>query len=216
VVMVSPEGVDFATSSQVHSRTSPRLGDLLAAIATGLAGSFAIMRKDLGDALPGVAIAISLVPPLVVVGVCVGSGKLFHALGAMILFSSNVAAMIAMCTLVLALSGYRQQFRESIRGYVIVAGFLIAVAVPIAFNSVALFLINQWTTAVRETATAWISQTPGAEIESTKWEGRLLVVTVRSPHQLPSVSELERSVYRDDIPSAVKLSVIHEVGARLE
>ena len=76
--------------------------------------------------------------------------------------------------------------------------------------------MSQWTAAVRDTAAAWISQTPGAEIESTKWEGRALVVTVRSPHQLPPLAELERAVYRDDIPSVVKLSVIHQVGARLE
>jgi len=66
------------------------------------------MRKDLGDALPGVAIAISLVPPLVVAGVCLGSGEMYHAAGALILFLSNVAALIAACTLVPALNGYRR------------------------------------------------------------------------------------------------------------
>jgi uncharacterized hydrophobic protein (TIGR00271 family) len=215
VVTVSPENADLVQSSQVLSRTLPRLGDLLAAIATGLAGSFAVMRKDLSDALPGVAIAISLVPPLVVVGVCLGAGALFQALGALILFLSNVAAMIATCTLVLALSGYRRRFRGSIRGYVAVTGFLIAVAIPIAFNSVALLLVSQWTAEVDQTATAWISQTPGAEVESTKWEGRTLVITVRSPQQLPPLGELERAVYRGNLPSAVKLSVIHTVGNRL-
>lgn len=57
------------TSSQVAGRTQPRLIDLLAALATGVVGAFALVRPDVSDTLPGVAIAISLVPPLAVVGI---------------------------------------------------------------------------------------------------------------------------------------------------
>ena len=46
----------------------PRLVDLLAALAIGAVGSVAHVRRDISDTLPGVAIAISLVPPLSVVG----------------------------------------------------------------------------------------------------------------------------------------------------
>ncbi|HEY7101840.1 MAG TPA: DUF389 domain-containing protein, partial [Mycobacteriales bacterium] len=63
-----PEPVTAATDSQVASRVSPRLVDLLAALATGAVGSVALIRSDISDTLPGVAIAISLVPPLSVVG----------------------------------------------------------------------------------------------------------------------------------------------------
>jgi uncharacterized membrane protein len=44
-------------------RTSPGIIDLLIALFTGLAGAFAMSRSDVSDTLPGVAIAISLVPP---------------------------------------------------------------------------------------------------------------------------------------------------------
>jgi uncharacterized hydrophobic protein (TIGR00271 family) len=63
-----------ATNSQVASRVSPRLIDLVAALATGLVGALALVRSDVSDALPGVAIAISLVPPLAVVGLTLESG----------------------------------------------------------------------------------------------------------------------------------------------
>ena len=43
-------------NTQIMVRTTPRLIDLLAALATGLAGAFAIGRKDVSDTLPGVAI----------------------------------------------------------------------------------------------------------------------------------------------------------------
>jgi uncharacterized membrane protein len=54
--------------SQVAGRVDPTLGDLIAALATGAVGSFALVRDDVSDTLPGVAIAFSLVPPLAVVG----------------------------------------------------------------------------------------------------------------------------------------------------
>lgn len=56
------------TNPQVLSRTEPSLIDFAVALAAGGAGGFALARKDVSDALPGVAVAISLVPPLTVVG----------------------------------------------------------------------------------------------------------------------------------------------------
>ena len=72
IFVATPESL--ATNSQVVGRTSPSLMDLIAALATGFAGGFAMCRKDLSAVLPGVAIAISLVPPLGVVGRHGGSG----------------------------------------------------------------------------------------------------------------------------------------------
>ncbi len=79
-----------ATNAQVASRVSPRLIDLVAALATGAVGSIALARDDISDTLPGVAIAISLVPPLAVVGLTLESGAPDQALGALLLFATNV------------------------------------------------------------------------------------------------------------------------------
>ena len=57
-----PVGVVAATNAQVAGRVHPQLIDLIAALATGAVGSFALVRSDVSDTLPGVAIAISLVP----------------------------------------------------------------------------------------------------------------------------------------------------------
>ena len=48
-----PYPVIAATSSQVASRISPRLVDLIAALATGAVGSVALARSDISDTLPG-------------------------------------------------------------------------------------------------------------------------------------------------------------------
>ena len=74
VALIMPSTFDLLGDSQITGRTSPGLGDLVAAVATGFAGAIALARRDVAAVLPGVAIAISLVPPLAVVGVCLGQG----------------------------------------------------------------------------------------------------------------------------------------------
>ena len=101
--LLVPGPVVAATNSQVASRVSPTLIDLLAALATGAVGSVALARDDISDTLPGVAIAISLVPPLAVVGLTLESGAPDQALGAFLLFASNVSAILATGLLVMAI-----------------------------------------------------------------------------------------------------------------
>ena len=79
---------------QILGRTSPTLLDLIVAVTVGVAGSFALVRRDVSNILAGVAIAISLVPVLAVVGITLGSGRLDHALGAFVLYLTNAAAII--------------------------------------------------------------------------------------------------------------------------
>ena len=98
-----PTPVDAADNAQVASRVSPRLIDLIAAFATGAVGAVALCRSDISDTLPGVAIAISLVPPLTVVGLTLEAGATDEALGALLLFTANVTAILAMGAAVMAI-----------------------------------------------------------------------------------------------------------------
>ncbi|MEZ5143183.1 MAG: DUF389 domain-containing protein [Acidimicrobiales bacterium] len=91
-----------ATNGQVAGRVTPRLVDLVAALATGAVGSVALARDDISDTLPGVAIAISLVPPLAVVGLTLESGAGDQALGALLLFLTNVCAILGTGLVVMA------------------------------------------------------------------------------------------------------------------
>jgi uncharacterized hydrophobic protein (TIGR00271 family) len=92
--VLTPVDITAETSSQVAGRVSPRLVDLIAALATGAVGAFALVREDVSDTLPGVAIAISLVPPLAVVGLTLESGTGSESLGALLLFLTNVGAIL--------------------------------------------------------------------------------------------------------------------------
>ena len=115
LTILLPVAVNPDTNGQISGRVSPNLIDLLIAIATGLVGGFAITRSDLAGVLPGVAIAISLVPPLSVVGVVLASGAWADALGAFLLFLSNAVAMIGAGALVFAIAGYNKAARSDRR-----------------------------------------------------------------------------------------------------
>lgn len=101
VAFAPPDG--YLSNTQVASRISPSLVDLLAALATGLVGAFALVRSDISDTIPGVAIAISLVPPLAVTGMLLQTGQFGDALQSLLLFGTNVAAIVATGTAILLL-----------------------------------------------------------------------------------------------------------------
>ncbi|MDJ0953974.1 MAG: DUF389 domain-containing protein, partial [Acidimicrobiia bacterium] len=100
-----PWEIDPVTNSQVASRVAPTLIDLIIAIAAGGAGAFALSRPDVSDALPGVAVAIALVPPLAVVGLMLETGQFSEALGALMLFTTNMVAILLVGALVFLLTG---------------------------------------------------------------------------------------------------------------
>ncbi len=135
-----PYPVVAATSSQVAARVTPRLVDLVAALATGAVGSVALARSDISDTLPGVAIAISLVPPLAVVGLTLQSGNGGEALGAFLLFATNVAAILASGITVMA---FYHANRASANAFSPAAGRRGAIAVIILF--LAVVIIPLWT-----------------------------------------------------------------------
>jgi len=91
-------------TGEILSRTQPNLLDLGVALLSGLAGSIVVCRSGGGGgvtALPGVAIAVALMPPLCTVGFGVGSGFQGAIIrGAALLFLTNLAAIVATAFLV--------------------------------------------------------------------------------------------------------------------
>ena len=191
-----PGTVDLQGNPQVAGRTSPGLLDLVAAIATGLAGAVGLSRRDVAAVLPGVAIAISLVPPLAVVGVCLGEGDVALALGALLLFVSNLVALVLAGTILFAALGYSQDLglpRRVGAGFAAYAKLLLLLAVvgvPLALNTALVYLLDQWSTTIEHAATVWVAPIPGAEVSSVEASPRGFVVSIRSPQEPPPVGEL--------------------------
>ena len=92
--------VGFATLSfeeptrEMLSRGGPGLLDLSVAFAAGLAAAYASTRSSLIAALPGVAIAAALVPPIATSGLALSLGDFPLAIGALLLFIINMVTIV--------------------------------------------------------------------------------------------------------------------------
>lgn len=92
---------------EINARGGPNLLDLLVAAASGIAAAYALCRPQLSAALPGVAIAAALIPPVASIGLALSLGELAVARGATLLFAVNVVVIILISALVLSLMGVR-------------------------------------------------------------------------------------------------------------
>jgi len=98
--------LSFAVTAEMLGRTSPNLLDLFVAAFAGLAGCLAMIDERVSPALPGVAIATSLTPPLATSGLCLAFGSYSGAWGAFLLFFANFLAILAIATLVFVSAGF--------------------------------------------------------------------------------------------------------------
>jgi uncharacterized membrane protein len=198
--LMSPIDVVADTSSQVAGRVSPRLIDLVAAIAVGAVGAFAQCRPDVSDTLPGVAIAISLVPPLAVVGLTLEGGQPSQALGALLLFLTNVVAILLTGVIVMALYGvHRRSLDEAEhvlnrrRAIVVVVALVVAIAFPLAAATLSLTRENSQRSSVARVADQWVAGSDWLIVNVERLNRNLTVVT-SGPLPAPDTAEFRRQL----------------------
>ncbi len=97
---------------EILLRTEPTLISLGVAVASGLAVSYALMRPRLSETLAGIAISVSLIPPLAVVGLGFAWLNVPVALGALAVFLLNIAGIVATALIVFSLMGLKGMDRE--------------------------------------------------------------------------------------------------------
>lgn len=201
---------------QVIVRTSPRLLDLLAALVTGVAGAFAMSRRDVSDTLPGVAIAISLVPPLANVGILLASSNYSLALGSLLLFMTNYFAILVTGTALFGIMGFskiavkdKSQIAKK-RGIAIATVMMVLISVPLAYTGYTIYIDNSITGTITEASSTWLSGSR-YELVSVDAESKEDIVTVRiiGNGQLPSLKKLEAMVKDKIHGRKIKLEVVY-------
>lgn len=106
-----PEGY----TKEILARASISLPYLYVAIAAGVAASFAVTRSNLYEMMVGVAISVSLLPPLAASGIGFAALDGMVALGAFQLFVVNLIGIIFAAVVVFSLMGFYPVRKEAER-----------------------------------------------------------------------------------------------------
>ncbi len=199
---------------EVLSRTQPSLLDLAIALFSGLAAAYALCRSDAAGALPGVAIAAALVPPLSAVGITLtvslanvlSRQEMIFAgltidqfrlpLGALLLFTTNFVAISSAAASMFLVLGYRpaadrkERKRIQTRAFRASVLLLILISCLLAVTTYGLAREQGRLDRIREVTENHVTDIAGAELTDfeivTYEDGFLkLELVVRSPHVIP-------------------------------
>lgn len=120
---------------EMQARMSPTLLDLFVAVISGIAGAYAFAKEEIAKSLAGVAIAVALVPPLSVMGIGLGWADWDMAIGATLLFSTNLVGIALAASVTFLVLGFAP-FHLAKRGLMFASVMMVAIAIPltIAFS----------------------------------------------------------------------------------
>lgn len=161
ITLLSPDIVFMP--EQVLARTRPTFYDLLIALAAGSAGAYTITRKESG-AIPGVAVAVALLPPLASAGILLVSNELELAVRAIVLFFTNLIAMVLAGALTFIACGVspasaRRHSAAFIQNKLWLFALLaLAISIPLYFYSEKIIFNAKYKAARSATMQSWLKE----------------------------------------------------------
>jgi uncharacterized hydrophobic protein (TIGR00271 family) len=192
------------SSQQLLDRTEPDILDLAVAVVAGAAAAYILVRREAVSALPGVAIAVALVPPLTAVGMTLELGKPELAGDALLLYLTNLAGIILSASLVMLLMGVGAKpdsegaLPRRIKvglSTAAVAAFL--VAVPLLEHTRRSFHDSKDLYDAEQRAAAWIAGTDLTLGEVDLEDTDEITIEVLGPKPPPDASDLARQIAQD-------------------
>lgn len=216
--LISPADIDTATNSQILARTSPTALDLITAIAAGGAGAYGLSRPDVSDSLPGVAIAISLVPPLTVVGIAYSQGDMVAGRGALLLFATNMIAILVVGGLTFILTGvtplaHAAESGDRVRVALGATGTMAIVVIGgLLLNGAQLASDALQQDTVNDSIEDWIPLDSGHRLVQADLDEDVVGAVVIGPSEgLPDVAELA-----DELSSALEKQITVRISLIVE
>jgi uncharacterized hydrophobic protein (TIGR00271 family) len=185
--------------AEISSRIAPNLFDLAVALASGAAGGYAISRKNVAAALPGVAIAAALVPPLCVAGIGLAIADMHVAGGGSLLFTTNLVAIVLAGTVTLLLLGFRptepgERTARLRRGLVVSAMLLVIISIPLGIVFVQSAQESRLRLAINETLIREVESNPQFELLDFTFD--------QVDHQV----DVTVRIYAQETPSATQVN----------
>ncbi|HZE20633.1 MAG TPA: DUF389 domain-containing protein, partial [Desulfobaccales bacterium] len=175
---------------EMLARTEPNLLDLLVAVLAGFAGTYALIDARLSPALPGVAIATAVVPPLANSGLCLAMGAFAGAWGSFLLFFANFLAILLVSAGTFIAAGMAPKFHwsdrwELTRRFGVAGVGFVVVTVLLTHTLVKIVQDRYLTNAIKSNIEIQFSQFPSTSLVSTihqEYKGKLYILaTVRTP-----------------------------------
>ncbi len=191
---------DPTLTIEALARTRPDVRDLVVALAAGAAGAYATAREDVSGALPGVAVAVALVPPLATIGVTLELGRYDLMRGAMLLYAANLFAIVLVGVIILVAAGFvpvtrlRLVSRRLAIGIVVCVVAMVAVAVPLTQSSIAVVRHADNLNAIEVAVGRWLLEVPDLHVDGVTLDGNRVKVTVTGPAEPPDAKPLARDV----------------------
>ena len=210
--------------TEIVARTHPSPIDLVIALAGGLAAAYALTRPNISAALPGVAIATALMPPLCTIGIGLALFRWDVAGGAALLFLTNAITIAFASALVFFLRGFasKSHFANEYlpRTLVLSAFIMLVLLAPLTYYSVQFFQQANENRLINDVVTAQIGKIHADLVESTtnhSASGLDMVITVRttSPLSYEQVVELQKGIVKG-LNQSVSLKVNQVFAERLD
>lgn len=203
------------TNPEILSRTNPTILDLFIALSSAVLGVLSYFYEKIGKSIAGVAISISLLPPLVASGIGLAFRDFEIFSKALILFGANTSAIIfaGIVTLyILKVRPHREEEQTRFRiGVVLSSISILAISIP---------LTVYFTASIQETTERrLIIDTLNSQITSIHPEAEFedLSVTFNDPIEVSGTLLLPEQVALTlDQESAINQSLVDEVGRSLE
>ncbi len=206
---------------EVLARSHPTPFDLGIALAGGAAAAYALANPRLSAALPGVAIATALMPPLCTIGIGLATANWDIAFGATLLFVTNLAAISFAGIVVFVALGFHLRNTSVLlwnrvpRSLVISAVLVLLVTVPLVLLTLRLVEHARYNKLVQDTVAAQIETLPDAQLLEVDLEQvgtvlhiKVTILTTRPPVYKEVVSLQEEFALQLDQPVALQLLVV--------
>jgi hypothetical protein len=141
-------------------------------VLAGFAGAFALVNEKISPALPGVAIATAIVPPLANSGLCLALGEVQGGIGSFLLFFANFLSILVVASGTFILSGMATQYGAKVEHRDYVRRFTLPI---VAFLLIGAFLVQsllqmyeerKLTNTIRATLTETLSQIPATYLRN--------------------------------------------------
>ncbi|NUP20888.1 MAG: TIGR00341 family protein, partial [Streptomyces sp.] len=148
---------------------------------------------------------------------CLGGGAPVLALGALVLFLSNMLSLVFAGTFVFAALGYTglpSTGRSRRRALLALGGLGVVVAAVLIGSTVVHYRVAAWQSQVKRVTAEWLAADPGAHVIDVRREATTFRIAVRTPAGLPPVTGL-RDRLRGVLPDWLPVEVETTQGRRI-